>query len=43
MMTFKKFILAWGLMALVSLAVSLAALGGAVWVIVKVLQWTHVL
>jgi hypothetical protein len=41
--TIKSFIFVWFATALISLAIVLAALAGAVWVVVKVLQWTHVL
>ena len=42
-MTFGKLIGAWGAMAVVALLVNLALLAGAVWLVVKVLQWTGVL
>ena len=43
MMTFKKMVGAWGIMAVVALIVNAAILVGAVWLVVKVLQWTGVL
>jgi hypothetical protein len=41
--TIKSFIFVWVVMTLVGTAISLATLAGAVWVVVKVLQLTHVL
>lgn len=42
-MTFGKLTGAWRAMAVVSLLVNLALLAGAVWLVVKALQWIGVL
>jgi hypothetical protein len=42
-MTLKKLIAAYGIMAVIVIAVNLAILAAAVWLVVKVLQWTGVL
>ena len=42
-MTLGKLFGAWGVMALVAVIANLALLAAAVWLVVKVLQWTGVL
>jgi len=43
MMSIKKMVVGWGIMAVVFLIINAAILAGAVWLVVKVLQWTGVL
>jgi len=42
-MTLGKLFGAWGAMAVAAIVINLALLAGAVWLVVKVLQWTGVL
>lgn len=39
----KRLFATWGIMTIAAVILNLAILGGAVWVVVKVLKWTGVL
>lgn len=43
MMTFKKLISTWVIMAVIVIIINAAILAGAVWLVIKVLQWTGVI
>ncbi|MGB3945289.1 MAG: hypothetical protein WBK76_00415 [Candidatus Saccharimonadales bacterium] len=43
MMTFKKLISTWVIMVVIAIIINAVILAGAVWLVIKVLQWTGVM